>query len=689
MAMYRRLSVAEKQIRVVTVYPGHLGQMIRCGFQTVSLNDEPDYEALSYVWGLEQHRLYIELNLTQTSVTRNLHAALNRLRHPDEPRRLWVDAICINQADNEERGQQVALMGEIYSKTTRGIIFLGEEVKDDENETLEERRQLQNFFAGTGVSGALSPLYQQFQAIRAAAGSDSQEVINMAISMSLSPQLVQGDNIIRPTRPCVWHGDDRDDSLIQQAWDQPSLRSDTIFHAFCLLRRLSNGEHPSLIWYFASENSRPGNWRPSAEIRALKWLGERPWWKRVWTVQECILPKQCVVVYGPVQAPWSMFQHAMSNLHRHRISCCAFVPGISEALSSLSTIMSDIQDVRIWRQHRDGVALSTLMRIFRYRQATDIRDKVYGFLGLVTDWGADGPSSITPNYTKAVTHQQVFTRSTAAIIQSSRSLDILCQPANIDIDYFSLLPSWVIDYSLPVSALGTADRYNYQIPLYQADRCLPASVSVIEENTLAFNAVHIDTLSPVYDAVDAGYSEPPTAVLKQWFDKAGQEKSLPPTWQKDFWRVLCGDTVVGSKATYRRARNDDEPVFNSWWRDQGLGELGGASSQSTNPPAAKSIVPAVKAATTRRKFFVSQKGYMGLAPDTAGRAATVLLGKEEIFVIPGGRIPFLLRPAGVRHVPGIGMQRCHHFVGDCYVQGFMDGESMRNFVKDKQTIYLV
>jgi len=120
--MYRRLSVAEKQIRVVTVYPGHLGQMIRCGFQTVSLNDEPDYEALSYVWGLEQHRLYIELNLTQTSVTRNLHAALNRLRHPDEPRRLWVDAICINQADNEERGQQVALMSENTAKP-RAALF--------------------------------------------------------------------------------------------------------------------------------------------------------------------------------------------------------------------------------------------------------------------------------------------------------------------------------------------------------------------------------------------------------------------------------------------------------------------------------------------------------------------------------------------------------------------------------------
>jgi hypothetical protein len=78
-----------------------------------------------------------------------------------------------------------------------------------------------------------------------------------------------------------------------------------------------------------------------------------------------------------------------------------------------------------------------------------------------------------------------------------------------------------------------------------------------------------------------------------------------------------------------------------------------------------------------------------MAPNTAGGAATVLFGKDEIFVIPGGKTPFLLRPAGTRHVPGVGLKRCHHFLGDCYLHGFMDDEGMKDFDTKKQTIYLV
>jgi len=78
---------------------------------------------------------------------------------------------------------------------------------------------------------------------------------------------------------------------------------------------------------------------------------------------------------------------------------------------------------------------------------------------------------------------------------------------------------------------------------------------------------------------------------------------------------------------------------------------------------------------------------MGLAPDGAGRADSVF--GEEVFVIPGGKTPFLLRPLGPRHVPGIGIKPCYHFLGDCYLHGFMDGEGMRDFDRKKQIIYLV
>jgi len=313
------------------------------------------------------------------------------------------------------------------------------------------------------------------------------------------------------------------------------------------------------------------------------------------------------------------------------------------------------------------------MKIFRYRQATRNRDKVYGLLGLVTDWGTTGPSPIIPVYDTSTIHQQIFTRSTAAIIQSTRSLDILCQHGNIDINYFSILPSWVIDYSIPVSELGTTDRTHHQIPLYDADGGALANVSTIEENILVLEAIKVDSLLTICEAMGAGYGEPQPKILKQWFDKASQEKSISPNWEQNFWRVLCGDTIVDPTSTYLRADPTDELLFDIQELLSGRLLAG----------------PAVKAATTRRKFFISRKGYMGLAPDRAGGAGTVFFGKEEVFVIPGGKTPFLLRPSGTRHVPGIGIKPCYHFLGDCYLHGFMDDEGISDFDTKKQKIYLV
>jgi hypothetical protein len=59
------------------------------------------------------------------SVTQNLSQALPYLRYEDKSRALWIDAICVNQQDLQERSQQVKRMAEIYSKATRVIAWLG------------------------------------------------------------------------------------------------------------------------------------------------------------------------------------------------------------------------------------------------------------------------------------------------------------------------------------------------------------------------------------------------------------------------------------------------------------------------------------------------------------------------------------------------------------------------------------
>jgi len=113
------------------------------GHQTAHL-----YEALSYAWGsgTDPLPLYIQGPLPPLptgrvrgtgiednrclNITRNLHAALTHIRDPYFDRVLWVDAVCINQQDNAEKGRQVQSMAKIYASASRVIVWLGLETRE-------------------------------------------------------------------------------------------------------------------------------------------------------------------------------------------------------------------------------------------------------------------------------------------------------------------------------------------------------------------------------------------------------------------------------------------------------------------------------------------------------------------------------------------------------------------------------
>jgi hypothetical protein len=99
---------------------------IHCNLTTARLADTPSYEALSYAWGDPVFPEKIYLPTGYLAITSNLAAALRQLRLPNRPRRLWVDAVCINQIDGNEKGHQVMLMAQIFSATTRAVGWLGE-----------------------------------------------------------------------------------------------------------------------------------------------------------------------------------------------------------------------------------------------------------------------------------------------------------------------------------------------------------------------------------------------------------------------------------------------------------------------------------------------------------------------------------------------------------------------------------
>jgi hypothetical protein len=87
--------------------------------------DKVHYEALSYMWGSEDCPLQIELNGTTIEAKNNLWRALKHIYQTDSVRILWIDALCINQNDINERNHQVSQMGRIYESAIGVLAWLG------------------------------------------------------------------------------------------------------------------------------------------------------------------------------------------------------------------------------------------------------------------------------------------------------------------------------------------------------------------------------------------------------------------------------------------------------------------------------------------------------------------------------------------------------------------------------------
>jgi hypothetical protein len=127
------------QIRLLTILPGVSQDEICVDLSDVRLDGDPKpkYEALSYVWGSTSDPVPVIVGRpTSTNedatvtVTQNLASALVHLRYQNMPRTLWIDAICVNQADISERSAQVAKMGDIYRGADRVVVWLGPEADD-------------------------------------------------------------------------------------------------------------------------------------------------------------------------------------------------------------------------------------------------------------------------------------------------------------------------------------------------------------------------------------------------------------------------------------------------------------------------------------------------------------------------------------------------------------------------------
>ncbi|KAI4181337.1 MAG: hypothetical protein LQ346_006810 [Caloplaca aetnensis] len=123
-----------REFRILILSAGKPSDDLHGGLVKASLDDDGlDYTALSYTWGDATSPGSIVLNDGHTlPITRNLEAALRQFRLPTEPLRLWVDAICINQADAEEKRSQVEIMRDIYVSAHHTWVWLGPPAADSD-----------------------------------------------------------------------------------------------------------------------------------------------------------------------------------------------------------------------------------------------------------------------------------------------------------------------------------------------------------------------------------------------------------------------------------------------------------------------------------------------------------------------------------------------------------------------------
>ena len=141
--VYRKLDITINEIRLLRLLPAADSANdapVQCILDYHSLANPPPYTALSYLWGNSKDRVSIFIGDETFLATRNLENALRNLRARGIYQ-IWADAICINQDDLYERGEQINRMGTIYQCAKTVIAWVGED-EDIQNKVFPTIKRL-------------------------------------------------------------------------------------------------------------------------------------------------------------------------------------------------------------------------------------------------------------------------------------------------------------------------------------------------------------------------------------------------------------------------------------------------------------------------------------------------------------------------------------------------------------------
>ena len=596
----------EWNIRLLEVLPGKEEEPIQCSLTRAVLNTNSKYVALSYAWGDAKDCRLISINNHELSVTTNLYSAIRRIRSIGDRRRLWTDAICINQEDRQEKEFQVSMMGQIYKQAQVVIADIGEETNDSEL----------GFNHGMSIRRALAKLD------------------NSARFTSVDDYESHG---LPPLGDIGW-----------TAWSR---------------------------------------------------LLTRPWFSRLWIIQEYALPSNVVMLFGKRHFASDVIPTTVNMMHKYGVAEYdrpivdlplrqQAVLG-SQKISTLSVVRQAVLD-------RDHLDLLDLLKLVRGCNVTDPKDIVYGLLGLASDFDV---LQIKIDYSENFSAQMLYQEVTKKIMQNYNRIDLLYEAERAVA--LPGVPSWVPYWNnrldaVPIGLLPSTRPVGSRG--YSASGSSKASVEFQNQDRLAVRGTRFDGIAVIGSLINVPSPGESTSDAAMWCaysewehearDIMNRLKSYPTGCSvfDAYWRTLIvNKTIEGLKpepefgeaykAMFRRPlATKDEVEFAS--HPPGLFRLlrfyydklvKPSFGKGYAHPHGRSFFARMSPMVGFRRFGITSLGYVGLFPAQAQKG-------DVIVIIYGAPRPFVLRP---KHED-------YQLIGECYVHGIMDGEAMKGVDPEMQ-----
>ncbi|KAF7925774.1 uncharacterized protein EAE98_006999 [Botrytis deweyae] len=411
----------------------------------------------------------------------------------------------------------------------------------------------------------------------------------------------------------------------------------------------------------------------------------KPWWTRMWTLQEMAKAKSLTFICGSHVISGKTFELLVQSFYIHYQVCC--FPENNNPILTLPHLENrflELQRIENLRKSRTRVGFLELARLYRYRIATDPHDMVYGLLGMSLDL-----DDKVINYQLPVA--EAYELATLALIAKTGNLDVfshvLEHPSDASHEHTENLPSWVPDWKLEYKfeVLRFSGKRQEAFSTHKTSGSIPVDINRVSPGKIAIKGLLFDTVE------ELAHAKAPSILISyesidEWREFAGvDEKPEEPyaggkTLIDAFWRTLCCDMSVirGEK----RATFKDRILHDEWWwifllmkyEQNAQGQLKKLRQEELR--GVNQLALSIYSYTAGRRFFRTKTGYIGVGPSGMKEG-------DQVCVLFGGKTPFILRrkdPEAKVHNKSV---EEWIFVGDAYVQGIMNGEAIKSMENEQ------